>query len=205
MEFTTDWFTESFNAWSLFLPHLKPESYLEVGCFEGRSMCTVLSAVRTVKRAVAIDPWENYPQLPSLDMATVEKRFDKNVREALAARDGGGEPVSFHKYKATSLKTLAGMLLDWRQEKFDLVYIDGSHMPEAVLMDMMLAFRLLNTGGVMVVDDYLWRPDPKQYGDLMDTPRLAVDAFSHVMSRYAASMRGLPLYQRAFIKVEPTP
>lgn len=39
---------------------------------------------------------------------------------------------------------------------FDLVYIDGSHMRVDVLVDAVLAWPLLQPGGLMVFDDYEW-------------------------------------------------
>ena len=39
---------------------------------------------------------------------------------------------------------------------FDLIYIDGSHSAKDVLLDSLLAWRLLRPGGAMVWDDYEW-------------------------------------------------
>ena len=39
---------------------------------------------------------------------------------------------------------------------FDLVYIDGSHSAKDVLLDSLLAWRLLRPGGAMIWDDYEW-------------------------------------------------
>mgnify|MGYP001232708404 CR=1 FL=1 len=41
-------------------------------------------------------------------------------------------------------------------EKFDLIYIDGNHHADNVLRDARNSFKLLNKGGFIVFDDFLW-------------------------------------------------
>ena len=40
--------------------------------------------------------------------------------------------------------------------KFDLIYIDGNHHSDNVLRDARNSFKLLNKGGFIVFDDFLW-------------------------------------------------
>ena len=47
-------------------------------------------------------------------------------------------------------------------EKFDIVFIDGSHYADDVLSDAINAWRLLALNGVIIFDDYLWRAE--KYG-----------------------------------------
>jgi predicted O-methyltransferase YrrM len=44
-------------------------------------------------------------------------------------------------------------------ERFDLIYIDGSHAAADVMTDAVLSYLLLNVGGVILFDDYVWKPD----------------------------------------------
>jgi hypothetical protein len=37
---------------------------------------------------------------------------------------------------------------------FDIIYIDGSHIASDVLEDVVLSWRLLKTGGIIIFDDY---------------------------------------------------
>ena len=55
---------------------------------------------------------------------------------------------------------------------FDLIYIDGSHLPETVHFDVSNCWKLLKTGGIMWIDNYYW--GIPQY-DLI--PRVFVDNF----------------------------
>jgi predicted O-methyltransferase YrrM len=76
------------------------------------------------------------------------ERFDRNL-------------VSYNsrlrKIVGPSIKAL-GIL---REERaiFDFVYVDGSHQRDDVMIDCLGAWRLLRTGGVMLMDDYTWMPD----------------------------------------------
>jgi predicted O-methyltransferase YrrM len=59
-------------------------------------------------------------------------------------------------------------------ELFDFIYIDGSHARDDVLMDSVLAWRLLAPNGICMWDDYTW--------GLADVPSAqrpqhAIDAF----------------------------
>jgi hypothetical protein len=60
------------------------------------------------------------------------------------------------------------------RESFDIIYIDGSHMTQDVMIDAVLAYDLLKPGGLMIFDDYaaliwLWPKDIR--------PKQAIDAF----------------------------
>ena len=51
-------------------------------------------------------------------------------------------------------------------ENYDFIFVDGDHHPWGVLEDMVLSWRLLKKGGLMIVDDYSW-----------EVPRKGIDAF----------------------------
>jgi predicted O-methyltransferase YrrM len=69
-------------------------------------------------------------------------------------------------------------LLQEKQEPFDFIYVDGSHMAFDVLGDLILSFKLLKIGGLCICDDYLWegQSDPRH------TPKMAVDSFTSIIS-----------------------
>jgi predicted O-methyltransferase YrrM len=56
---------------------------------------------------------------------------------------------------------------------FDVIYIDGSHYAADVLSDAVLSFPLLKSGGIMIFDDYQWRP----YSEEWKMPRAAINGF----------------------------
>jgi hypothetical protein len=52
-----------------------------------------------------------------------------------------------------SVKALYRLLEE--QEKFDFIYVDGSHLLLDVLMDVTLSWTLLKKNGILAIDDYL--------------------------------------------------
>ena len=78
-------------------------------------------------------------------------------------------------YDAPNANALAEFIYD--KLKFDFIYVDGDHTAGAVLTDACMAWPMLRKGGIMVFDDYHWKPDG--YNEYQ-TPKRGVDAFSHV-------------------------
>jgi len=73
-------------------------------------------------------------------------------------------------------------LLSSRCEKFDLIYIDGSHYFEDVFVDFYFSSRLLNLGGIVLFDDCA---DPNVAAVLRIIRRNYVDSFvSLSLERY---------------------
>jgi Methyltransferase domain len=89
-------------------------------------------------------------------------RFDKNLRKFSGRYD---------KIIAPSWCALADMILE--KKKFDLIYIDGSHYRDDVLLDAFMSWKLLNENGVIIFDDYVWRLDLPA----ADRPKDAIDLF----------------------------
>ncbi len=122
-------------------------------------------------------------------MAEVETRFDGNILIALKART---TPARVRKVKDTSLHALATLIS--QNEKFDLIYIDGSHKAPDVLADSVNAFHLLRVGGLLIFDDYLWTDDVTKGKDILNLPKIAIDSFVNIFHRKLA-IYNAPLYQ----------
>ena len=60
----------------------------------------------------------------------------------------------------------------FKDEFFDIIYIDGNHDSEYVLEDAVLSFRKLKKGGIMIFDDYGW-----------DETKLGIDSFLSCYSK----------------------
>ena len=152
MIFTADWFSEHIPIWEReLLPRMtnRRPSYLEIGSFEGRSLLWMLDHVPGLQ-ATSIDP-----QL--IDGDASWDRLNTNVGlRALLFRE-----------------TSRIMLLKLQNEKYDAIYIDGSHWTDDVLFDSVLSWSLLQIGGVMIWDDYEWTFGREE----REHPKPAVDAF----------------------------
>jgi predicted O-methyltransferase YrrM len=60
-----------------------------------------------------------------------------------------------------------------KERRFDLVYIDGDHRRETVMLDAMLTWPMLRPGGILIWDDYIYKPD----APLWERPTGAIDGF----------------------------
>ena len=189
-EFTEDWFSNHMPAWNKIVKDLRPRRVLEIGSYEGRATTYLIGACTAFGplHITCVDTWDGSVDLPSTRMAGVERRFDRNVSQALAL---AAAPVDFRKRKQYSTQALSGFIAEGR-ELFDLIYVDGSHTAPDVLTDAVLAFQLLRVGGVVIFDDYLWSMEAPLYVDPLNMPKPAIDAFAMIFMRKARVLPDLP-------------
>ena len=77
-------------------------------------------------------------------------------------------------------------------EKYDFIYLDGSHTCFNVYSDLILSWKLLNKGGVIAIDDYLYLKDK-----IMDSPYESVNFF---MQKFKNQIKVLNIGYRVFIE-----
>jgi predicted O-methyltransferase YrrM len=182
--YTQDWFTDHVPLLRQLLAPLagKPVHALEVGVFEGRSTAWLMENVLTHPGATLtwVDTFAGGSEHAGLDLTGLEQRFRANTR-AFESRLVG--------HVGRSQDVLRGMT----GERFDLVYLDGSHEAADVLADAVLAWPLLRQGGVLGFDDYGWPgfPQPER------CPALGIDSFLNAMrGRFQALHRGYQVWVR---------
>jgi hypothetical protein len=185
VEFTNNWFGITGEAnWSSFLPQLKPKRVLEIGSYEGRSVCFLIEKNTWAEEldVHCIDTWEGGVEHKSIDvnMRSVEDRFDANVD--LVVRKSAFS-VKLTKHKGGSDLMLSGLLANGFSNYFDFVYVDGSHQAKDVLFDAVLAFKLVKVGGVIGFDDYIWAENLNYGKDPLRCPKMAIDAFTNIFFR----------------------
>jgi len=200
-EFTRDWFSGYIPSWDRIITQEKPRKIIEIGSFEGRSACYLVEKCASVVDGeisiTCVDTWEGSIEhrpgaAEAAIMGDVERRFDHNIRIALAK---AGKPVAVRKVKQNSRDALAGLIASGALESFDLIYIDGSHEAPDVLLDATMAFPLLRVGGTMVFDDYLWSMQRPGMQDVLLMPKPAIDAFMNIYQRKMLIYAGFPLRQ----------
>ena len=182
--FTVDWFTAHVPLWEkLFAPFAgEPVHALEVGVFEGRSSAWLLDHVLTHPAATLtwVDTFAGGAEHARLDLGGLEARFRANVAR-FGAKVGGTVGRS-----GDVLRAMTG-------ERFDLIYLDGSHAAADVLADAVLAWPLLKPGGLLGFDDYRWAGMPRPE----DRPAVGIDAFLAAMrGRYAEVHRDYQVWVR---------
>jgi len=132
---------------------------LEIGAFEGRTT-TFAASFFPNARITCIDPWIEYVEMNEVRRA--HDAFKRNVAKF-------GERI--RPIRGFSNLVLPRLLES--AERFDIIFIDGSHAYADVVIDSHYAWRLLRPGGTMIWDDYLWRR--AEYG--RNVPKLAIDQF----------------------------
>lgn len=167
-DFSVDWVSAHLAIWgALFEPDRKAVTrILEVGSWEGRSAVFFLNFFPS-SQITCIDTFAGTPaeldQKVLIEGARVcEARFDANTA-AFGLR--------VRKIKGRSARELDRLIEE--NESFDLIYVDGDHARDAVLVDSLLAWQLLKPGGILIWDDYKWGPKKPEYM----RPGPAIDQF----------------------------
>ncbi|MBX9746497.1 MAG: class I SAM-dependent methyltransferase [Hyphomonadaceae bacterium] len=198
-ELGVDWFSATAPLWRSMLESIKPRRVLEIGSFEGRSAIFLIETCAPVGpfEITCVDTWSGGVEHSRVDMREVEAKFDRNIARATAKYAN----VTVNKIKSDSALALASLLAQGQAGAFDVAYIDGSHQAPDVLADAVLAFKLLRIGGIMVFDDYLWHIEANGQQDLLNMPKLAIDAFINLNIRKLNVVADAPLRQMYIAKV----
>ena len=146
---------------------------LEIGTYAGTSTAEMLR-LAPAATAVTIDRWEDYdefgnPVLSEIGSRKIQAIFHGNLNAAGIA----------HRVKAMrgdSSDMLVSLLRDGYS--FDFIYVDGSHKCLDCYADMVLSWPLLKKGGIMAVDDVLFKAEKAtEGGQPLEVPYLGVDWF----------------------------
>lgn len=199
--FTVDWFSRCIPAWQHLFPQVmpRPARILEIGAFEGRSTCYMLEHVLPADldgEIHCIDSWAGGVEHDGIAMDAIHDRFRANVAAVLQR---------FPRHKVICYRRLSSAALHELHAKgyagrFDVVYVDGSHQAADVLEDLVLSFPLLRRGGLVICDDYTWQRQGLGEEDILDTPKLAIDAFTNIYRRRLHFPEWPSTYQVAFQK-----
>ena len=185
LEFTNNWFEiTAREVWDRCLPKFNIQTVLEIGSYEGRSVCYLIEHAVRPLQIHCIDTWQGSAEHQGTDMLAVEQRFHRNIR---LAQERAGKYCGVTVHKGASSAVLPRLQHDF----FDMIYIDGSHVAPDVLTDAVLSFPLLKSKGLMIFDDYLWGHEL----DILQAPKLGIDAFANVFRR---QMRMLFLFNNQF-------
>jgi predicted O-methyltransferase YrrM len=195
--FTSDWFSNNalvnFDYITNYINKEKQiNSILEIGSHEGRSACWMLENMLSDTGAMTcIDPFADRPVTAFAEDSipedrTIETRFRANIAEVKGADQTVNVMVDL------SFPALAQLIVN--KQQYDFIYVDGTHHADEVLADAVMCFGMLQSGGVMLFDDYLWEDDPRHLGRC----KASIDAFVNMF--YDRLKLGLVNYQLAIVK-----
>lgn len=148
-----------------------PNTMIEVGCFEGVTTFWVSEFARIYNdkfKIYAIDPHTTLNDNESFDFKVVKRTFEFNLSKCL------GNVLYINKYSYEALVDLIH-----KKEQAQFIFIDGDHSSAAVLEDMVLSWRLLPVGGIMLCDDSIgWKLiDEKGNCPVQLSPRMGIEMF----------------------------
>jgi predicted O-methyltransferase YrrM len=144
----------------------EPLRVLEIGSWEGRSALFFLNYLPRC-RLTCVDTFGGNLEHHRDDyfaalIPETEQKFDANTA-AFAAR--------LEKRKGPSFAVLPQLAIEGR--RFDLAYVDGSHIAKDVYSDAVLTWSLMAPKGIVIFDDYGF---DKNDNDL-ERPKLGINAF----------------------------
>jgi predicted O-methyltransferase YrrM len=162
----------------------EPIKVLEVGTYTGISLIHIIQMIPN-SVGIGLDKWSNYDEielLQNMDELEIEVSFYKNIKTA-------GLEERIKGIKGDSYDVLFEMLKENRI--FDFIYIDGSHLSFDCYSDLMLSWKLLNRGGLLAIDDYLYNQ-----GAVIDSP---FEGVNHFLKRHQAEIKILHKGYRVFL------
>ena len=203
--FTNNWFDKHVEIWKEMLAYYKPSKVLEIGSYEGRSATFVIDQIAHARDLVlhCVDTWEggiehgnqgffDLNNTTAKGMHEVERRFKENISKSIAA---ASHKVDLSIHKGLSSIELSKLISSGLSGYFDMVYVDGSHQAEDVLLDAVLAFQLTAKGGLIIFDDYTWQEPSPGGADPLRCPKIAIDSFTNIYSKSIRLNDRVPLYQ----------
>ncbi|MFL5285423.1 MAG: class I SAM-dependent methyltransferase [Rhodopila sp.] len=147
--FSHDWFSTKAWAWhDLLAPYSEvPTEVLEVGVFEGRSVIFILEALRQ-SRITALDHFVLKKGWTSTQGITLEMDSEEAFRR-------NTQPYGDRVRTIVGQSSNGLTQLTEEEARFDIIYIDAAHTMPDVMIDSLLAWRLLKSGGLFIWDDFL--------------------------------------------------
>jgi predicted O-methyltransferase YrrM len=180
MKFTQDWFSQNIPNFEFVKANLTDNKrILEIGSFEGRSTCWILENMLDDNGHIyCLDSFKGGEEHVDLDLTSLIDVFHNNVLEVKKSNQ------TITTIENMSYLGLSALVVE--ELKFDFIYVDGNHLAREVLTDACLAWKLLDSKGVILFDDYLGGMEVKQ----------AVDAFIYAFKPKVLFQN----YQLAIIK-----
>ena len=166
LDVSTEWFFGNVGHWlHVFTNHpsaVRPARILEIGCWEGLSTYFLASHFQDA-HLDCVDTWDGGDEHKASEkvMSQVESRYEKNLSPFRS---------NITKHKMLSSEFFKG---NPDRERYDLIYVDGSHYADDVLGDALHSFRMLKVGGILIFDDLLWF----KYDRIRDNPAAALMCF----------------------------
>ena len=149
----------------------EPIKVLEIGTYTGISLINIVKLIPN-SIGYGVDLWSSYNEnglLSNIENLEIESSFYKNIKtEGMNMRVFG--------IKGDSSKVLMDMVV--KNNMYDFIYVDGSHLMLDCYLDLILSWKILNKGGILAIDDYTYNIDS---GNKLDSP---FEGVNHFLKKY---------------------
>jgi predicted O-methyltransferase YrrM len=144
----------------------RPIKYLEIGTFYGANAISVHNtyAAHPSSKLDCIDAWSYYPEYPEITQAQQDQIYADFQTNLLTANCVNKTRI-FRGFSVNVLPTLM-------DAAYDIIYVDGNSLPTFMMEDIILSYRKLAPGGVLVINNYDVKAE--------NASQRAIDGFIHV-------------------------
>ena len=175
------WFCNNLNFLSnSFKDVINIKNILEIGSYEGRSAIFFLNNF-IYSNIHCIDTWSGSDEHDNFDFSVIEKNFDSNTSTFQSNN-------RLKKFKMNSNEFFLS-----NSKKYDLIFVDGDHSSDQVKIDIDNSWKILNKGGYLILDDYMWW----FYKDLKKNPSSSLNSF---IINHISEISSLKIWHQVIIK-----
>ena len=163
----------------------EPIKVLEIGTYTGISLINIVKLIPN-SIGYGVDLWSSYNAndlVSNMDNLQIELSFHKNIKTE-------GMKGSVFGIKGDSSKVLMDMVV--KNNMYDFIYVDGSHLMLDCYLDLILSWKILNKGGILAIDDYTYKMD-----SVLDSP---FEAVNHFLKKYENEFIVLNIGYRVFLQ-----
>ena len=175
------WFCNNLNFLSnSFKDVISINNILEIGSYEGRSALFFLNNFND-SYIHCVDTWSGSDEHDNFDFNRIEKNFDFNSSIFQSSN-------RLKKFKMTSNEFFLN-----NSKKYNLIFVDGDHSSAQVKIDINNSWKVLNNGGYLILDDYMWW----FYKELKKNPSTPINSF---IVNHISQIDSLKIWQQVIIK-----
>ena len=200
--FTTDWFEfvkEGWNGvfdWYVNTEGNRIKNVLEIGCFEGRA--TTYLCDEWLENGVNYHVVDSFGGSEAedgmVDIIEKIKSGDQFIWNNFKHNTSFFPDINFRVEKGMSQHILP--VLEREGNKYDFIYVDASHQTDDTFVDGYYAHKMLNEGGLIIFDDFLWSEEGKDKP--IQSPKFGIQFFMTIyQDEYIMVANG---YQIALMK-----
>jgi hypothetical protein len=125
-----------------------PISILDIGVYHGANVCSYMKTYAKDPKSTihCVDPWLNYD---GYNEYRVEQTMNYSIFLQNISKLSAADIQKIYIYRGLSEKIVP----TFKDEYFDIIYIDGNHEQQYVLEDAIMSYKKIKSGGWIIFDD----------------------------------------------------